>query len=145
MTRGMKAMKPKWTVALVCMSLAMLGDVGCTCKAKSDPPLPTSTTAEAEALETITVPTSEEAGEDIIIEVEADGTYIIDGTDCDLEALDEKLQQIATEHKGEHVIILADKETEYEQIIKLLDLCKKHNTWNVSLAVRRQEAAGGAP
>jgi biopolymer transport protein ExbD len=100
----------------------------------------------------ITLPKSKEATDiqraiqDIIINVRADGTYVINQIVYDRTQIDEILAAIATNYQGAPIIVRGDKEAKYDYIIRLLDLCKKHNIWNISFAVHRQEPAGsGAP
>jgi biopolymer transport protein ExbD len=109
----------------------------------------TSLYAEMEAELNITLPRSVEGGDiereptEVIINVKADGTYVINQITYDLATIDTKLRDLSTLYKGNHIIVRGDKEAKYDYIIRLLDLCKKYNLWNVSFAVRREEAAGG--
>ena len=62
--------------------------------------------------------------------------------------MDQILHDLSEVYRGEHIIVRGDKEAKYDHIIKLLDLCKRHNVWNVSFAVSKEEPAGagaGAP
>jgi len=107
----------------------------------------TSLYAEMEAELNITLPRSTEAGDierlptEIIINVKADGTYVINQISYDQADIDAKLRDISTIYQGNHIILRGDKEAKYDYVIRLLDLCKKHNLWNVSFAVRREEVA----
>ncbi len=107
----------------------------------------TSLYAEMEAELNITLPTSKEAGEvkrpkqDIIINVKADGTYVINQIAYSTEQVDQILHDLSKIYEGEHIIVRGDKEAKYDYIIKLLDLCRKHNVWNVSFAVRKERPA----
>ena len=112
----------------------------------------TSLYAEMEAELNITLPTSEEAADierkptEIIINVKADGTYVINQITYDVAGVDDKLGEISVLYKGDHIIVRGDKEAKYDYIIKLLDICKKYDIWNVSFAVRKERAAAaGTP
>lgn len=137
-------MKGEWITVIVCVMLAMLDLGGC---ARTR----THREAQAEAERDITVPVSDEAEEggqrpqETIIIVEPDGTYVIEGRKHDLEALDEKLRQIAMEHTEQHLVVRGDrdKEAPFEAVVALLDLCKKHDIWNVSFFLRADGAVGG--
>jgi biopolymer transport protein ExbD len=108
----------------------------------------TSMYAQMEAELNITLPKSTEARDiqrepsEIVINVKADGTYVINQISHDSAALDAKLGEIASAYRGDHIIVRGDKEAKYDYIIRLLDLCKKYNIWNISFAVHRQEPAG---
>ena len=114
----------------------------------------TSLYASREAELNITLPVSKEASDverpkqDIIINVKADGTYVINQIAYSAEQVDQILRDLSQVYRGEHIIVRGDKEAKYDHIIKLLDLCKRHNVWNVSFAVSKEEPAGagaGAP
>jgi biopolymer transport protein ExbD len=107
--------------------------------------------AEMEAELNITLPTSEQAGEverersEIIINVMADGTYVVNQISHTAAGLDTILAQLAAApYRGEHIIIRGDKEAKYDYIVTLLDLCRKHDIWNVSFAVRKTEPTAAA-
>jgi len=151
MTRRVKAMKQKRTVALICMTLAMLGEIGCGGKAKSGlrPRTKTAAEAQAEAERRIKVPLPTKDGqatEDIVIEVKADGTYVVGEMSYDLEAIEGVIKEMAENPEIKHVIVTADRGIEFKAAVELLDLCKKHGLSNISFAVRREEAAeAGGP
>ena len=115
----------------------------------------TSLYASREAELNITLPVSKEASDierqkqEITVNVKADGTYVINQITYSAEQVDEILRVLSeVPYKGEHIIVRGDKEAKYDHIIKLLDLCKRHNVWNVSFAVSKEDAAGagaGAP
>jgi biopolymer transport protein ExbD len=110
----------------------------------------TSLYAQMEAELNITLPKSKQASDiqrepsEIVINVKADGTYVINQISHDVPALDAKLREIASVYSGNHIIVRGDKEAKYDYVIRLLDLCKKYNIWNISFAVTRQEPAGTA-
>jgi len=113
----------------------------------------TSLYAEMEAELNITLPKSEEASaieravQDIIVNVKADGTYVINQIAYDAPQVDEILRALAKQYQGDHIIIRGDMEAKYDSIIQLLSLCTKYNIWNINFAVRKEapaeaEAAG---
>ena len=95
---------------------------------------------------------------EIIINVTADGKYIINQIDRPLfredktqgvESIREVLFALASEFKRQgqepHIIIRASKDTRYENVIKVLTECKNAKIENVSFAViKEEEAAGGS-
>jgi biopolymer transport protein ExbD len=112
----------------------------------------TSLYASREAELNITLPVSKEASEverpkqDIVINIKADGTYVINQITYSTDEVNEILRVLSeVPYEGEHVIVRGDKEAKYDYVIKLLDLCKRYNIWNVSFAVSKEEPASAAP
>jgi biopolymer transport protein ExbD len=108
----------------------------------------TSLFGKVEAELNITLPKSREARDierepsEIIINVKADGSYVINQIAYDENQIDEILRALAKVYRGDHIIVRGDKEAKYDYIIRLLDLCKKYSIWNISFAVHRQEPSG---
>lgn len=88
----------------------------------------------------ITVPTADEGvrgqrlpGE-IIVNLDADGRIFINDferTPVQLEAL---LAQVSESFKEQPVIIRADRKTDHEKVVQVLDICRKVDVWNVAFA-----------
>lgn len=88
----------------------------------------------------ITVPTADEGvrgqrepGE-IIVNLDADGRIFINDferTPAQLEAL---LAQVSESFKEQPVIIRADRKTDHEKVVQVLDICRKVDVWNVAFA-----------
>jgi len=110
----------------------------------------TSLYAQMEVELNITLPTSKEASDiereptEIIINVKADGTYVINQIAYTADRVDQILYDLASNYRGQHIIVRGDKEAKYDYIITLLDLCKKHDIWNVSFALRKAETAAAS-
>ena len=49
------------------------------------------------------------------------------------------LQRLAGYFPGQPVIIRADRQTAYEHLIRVLDLCRQSDIWNVSFATLQAE------
>lgn len=99
--------------------------------------------AKVEAELNITLPVSKEgspiqriAGE-MIINVSADGKYILKQLEYDLASFDAKLAELQAVEGGlqEHIIVRGDKDAKFDYVIRLLDLFKKYDIWDVSFAV----------
>ena len=76
-----------------------------------------------------------EPGE-IIVNVLKDGTITVHGesyTDKNLLALLTSLKEI---WPGRPVLIRADKKTTYDNVVRVLDLCRQADIWNISFAVQ---------
>lgn len=99
-----------------------------------------------EQLMDISVPATEEGKErktsvgEIVINVKADGSMVVNGQDNTHEELLAKLKNIASVYKDQAVIIRGDIKTEYDHIVKVLATCQKAGIWNVAFATKRPEA-----
>jgi biopolymer transport protein ExbD len=94
----------------------------------------------------ITLP-SAETGEmpnrlpsEIIINIRADGTHVVNQRELDMQGLSELLTQIVALYPGQPVVIRADLKTPYEFIIGTLDLCRQSDLWNISFATTEPDA-----
>ena len=71
---------------------------------------------------------------EIIVNVSQDGNIVVNRNVLDDEALLSLLQRIVALFPGQPVVIRADKNTDYEHIIKVLDFCRQCDIWNISFA-----------
>jgi biopolymer transport protein ExbD len=71
---------------------------------------------------------------EIILNLHADGRVVVNGRDLESDALGAMLQQVASLFPGQPVLLRADKATAYEQVIRVLDLCRQADIWNISFA-----------
>ena len=88
----------------------------------------------------ITLPTAE-TGEvpkrlpgEIILNVHPDGQVVVNGETLTPDRLSGMLQRLAGLFPGQPVILRADQSTEYEHVVRILDLCRKADIWNISFA-----------
>lgn len=93
----------------------------------------------------VSVPTAESgeskprsAGE-IIINVKKEGSVVINSEIITKESLLEKLTRISEVHQDQAVILRGDKETNYNNIIEVLDTCQQAGIWNVAFATAQTE------
>ena len=93
----------------------------------------------------ITLPTAEAgrgpgppAGE-IIINVFQDGRFVVNQQPLDAKGLGTLLGRIVDLFPGQPVLIRADKKTAYQHVIRVLDLCRKADIWNISFATNVSE------
>ena len=93
----------------------------------------------------ITLPsakTAEEPGRlpgEIIVNLDKKGAIKVNGAPLSLADLEDRLSRISKFYPGQQVIIRADKETKYDNLVKVVDACRAGNVWNFSLAT---EGAG---
>ena len=120
------------------LTLLILGGVPC-CFAQTA----TDVARETKRLETevnISVPASEaeakalkDAGQ-IVINVQADGTLVINKTEMKLAELEKKLTTAASVNLKQAIVVRSDKATAYEHVFNVLDTCRKVGLYHVSFA-----------
>lgn len=71
---------------------------------------------------------------EIIINISQDGRISVNQQDLTLEALKGRLDRLAKYFPGQPVVLRADKATRYEDLIKVIDTCRKADIWNFSMA-----------
>lgn len=104
--------------------------------------------AQFEAELNVQVPVSKEAdpsereATEIIVNVTEDGKFIVNQIERSIEELNDMLKTIADVYHGTHIILRGDKETAWQNMVKVLDACKKVDIWNVSFSVIREESEG---
>ena len=76
---------------------------------------------------------------EIIINLSADGAVSVNGRALSLGELQERIGKVAEYFPGQPVIIRADRETQYNDLVQVIDTCRRANVWNFSLATE----AGG--
>jgi biopolymer transport protein ExbD len=88
----------------------------------------------------ITLPTAETGqiperlpGE-IIVNIRADGGLVVNAQPVTEEQLASMLNRVADLFPGQPVLIRADRRTAYEHVIRVLDLCRQSDIWNISFA-----------
>ena len=94
---------------------------------------------------TVKVPTAQ-TGEpidrlpgEVIINITKEGTVIINKQSLDEKGLVSVLTRIKTIFPGQPVLIRADKGTPYGYVIKVLDLCRQVEIWNIAFATSVSE------
>jgi biopolymer transport protein ExbD len=76
---------------------------------------------------------------EIIVNVRADGTTIVNQRQLERDGLESLLTDIVNLYPGQPVLIRADKATAYEHVIGVLDLCRQADIWNISFATSTVE------
>lgn len=78
-------------------------------------------------------PTDRLPGE-IIINVKGGGEIVVNERTLSPEELASRCRMLAENFPGQPVVIRADKETRYEDFMKVLDVCRKADVYNISFA-----------
>lgn len=76
---------------------------------------------------------------EIIINVRADGTTVVNRRPLNDDGLATLLSRIVDIYPGQPVLIRADKRTAYEDVIGVLDMCRQVDIWNISFATSSAE------
>jgi biopolymer transport protein ExbD len=76
---------------------------------------------------------SDHAKTETIININVDGNFVVNGRSLNADQLESFLQKTAT---SQSVIIRADKKTFHQYVIKVLDICARHNIQDVSFATQ---------
>ena len=71
---------------------------------------------------------------EIILNLAKDGSVRVNGMTVTLGDLGKRLKRVAEYYPGQSVILRADREVKYEELIKLVDTCRGAGIWNFSLA-----------
>ena len=79
------------------------------------------------------VPGARQTGE-LIINIDADGKVFINSKLISDEMLLKLMTQISSAYKTQPVILRADKKTDCQQLIRVLDICRQADIWNIAFA-----------
>lgn len=76
---------------------------------------------------------------EVIINLTADGKMTINQQSFTPEKLQDRLVRLAKLFPGQPVIIRADKNSRTENLIGIIDVCRKADIWNISFATSGEE------
>ena len=71
---------------------------------------------------------------EVIINIAADGKIFLNSVEYSFQRLSATLPELAKMYPDQPVTIRADRETRYENVIMVLDLCRKMDIGNISFA-----------
>jgi biopolymer transport protein ExbD len=77
---------------------------------------------------------------EIIVNVRRDGSLVLEGQGITPAELLDRLTRVAAHYKDVAVILRGDRQTSYENIVNVLDLCRDAGIWNVAFATNRPES-----
>ena len=76
---------------------------------------------------------------EIVVNVKKEGGIIIEGIErTELETL-EMFKSIVAAYPDQALILRGDKEASFDHIVRVLNLCKEANIWNISFATSQPE------
>lgn len=76
---------------------------------------------------------------EVILNVKADGSVVMNRRAMDPAALGDALKKIAALYPDQAVILRGDENTDYRHVVEVLDICRRANIWNVAFATSRPE------
>ena len=76
---------------------------------------------------------------EVILNVKANGTVVMNRRQMNSAELQETLQKIASLYPDQAVILRGDENTDYRHVVEVLDICRRANIWNVAFATSRPE------
>ncbi len=94
----------------------------------------------------ITLPTAQTSEQpdripgEIIINIRDNGTVVVNQLEMNEAALDRLLNRIVEQFSDWAVLIRADEDTRYEDVIDVLDACRRADIWNVSFATTIEDS-----
>ncbi len=91
----------------------------------------------------VQVPTAREGKEsrravgEVILNVKADGSVVMNRREMNTEELEAALAKIQSLYPDQAVVLRGDETTEYSRIVEVLDVCRSANIWNVAFATSK--------
>ena len=78
---------------------------------------------------------------EVIINITKDGQVCINQQFLTLDVLKTRLTRLGESFKGQPVVLRADKDTRYENLMNVVDICRQSNIWNFSMATTEDKSA----
>ncbi|MFZ4387827.1 MAG: ExbD/TolR family protein [Chthoniobacterales bacterium] len=78
---------------------------------------------------------------EVIINVKADGTMVMNRRPMSPEDLLTALSRVASLYPDQAVVLRGDQRVDYGHIVQTLDLCRRANIWNVAFATATPASA----
>ena len=79
---------------------------------------------------------------EIIVNVKKDGAIFVEGSQNSDDELLATLTQITRDYPDQAVILRGDKETAFDHIVAVLNVCQKAGIWNVAFSTVRPSPDG---
>ena len=123
-TQGGVPLTPMMDVVFLLLCFFVTSQIFAQWETEIDVTLPTATTGE--------IP--QRLPGEVIINVLPDGRAVVNGQELDDAALRSMLDRLVALFPGQPVLLRADKSTPYEHVVRVLDLCRQSDLWNISFA-----------
>jgi len=76
---------------------------------------------------------------DVIVNITRDGALTVNNVTLTRDDLYARLSRLAQLFPGQSVVIRADRETAYENVMAVIDLCRRADIWNLLFATGEEE------
>ncbi|CAI9085421.1 biopolymer transporter ExbD [Candidatus Methylacidiphilum fumarolicum] len=76
---------------------------------------------------------------EVIINITKDGQVNLNHRVVSAKELEEIIRGVIQQYPDQAIIIRADEETSYKEVIKVLDVCRAVNAWNIAFATNRPD------
>ena len=127
-------MAPLIDIIFLTLVFFMVTSVYATIESEVDIALPTADSA---------VQTERAQGE-IFINLQRDGTIVVNGQQMDVAKLQDVLYRVAEHFPGGSVILRGDRDAMLGRAVEVLDCCRKADIQNISIAALTPEQASAA-
>lgn len=84
------------------------------------------------------------AGNQIVLNVSADGSIRIEDKIVSDTEVTRRLEAVAAEFENQPLRIRAEKETKFQDIVRVIDLCQRAGIWDISFATVKTPDEQGA-
>jgi biopolymer transport protein ExbD len=119
---------------LVLLCYSIMSQIFTQWEAELDVKLPTASSAQIE----------QRLPGEIILNIMKNGTTVVNGRTLSDPELASLLRRLVDLFPGQPVLLRADKQTDYEHVIKVLDFCRQADIWNVSFATGLVDKKAGS-
>ncbi|ACD82879.1 ExbD/TolR family protein [Candidatus Methylacidiphilum infernorum] len=76
---------------------------------------------------------------EVIINITKDGQVNLNRRVVSAQELEEIIKGVIQQYPDQAIIIRADEDTSYKEVIKVLDVCRGVNAWNIAFATNRPD------
>lgn len=96
----------------------------------------------------VNVPTAEEGSTEsrgyleVVVNVREDGTIVIEKKDYTVDELQTYMANLFRVNKDQPIRIRGDGKTDYQDIVNVIDRCRKAGIWNISFATQSPKPQG---
>jgi biopolymer transport protein ExbD len=120
---------PMIDIMFLLLSFFIASQIYAQWETEIDIKLPTSATGDQ----------PDRAAAEIILNIRDDGTLVVNQREFDHAGLGALLQRVVKLYPGQPVLIRADRQTPYQYVVSVLDLCRSADIWNISFATSVEE------
>ncbi|MDR0534254.1 MAG: biopolymer transporter ExbD [Verrucomicrobiales bacterium] len=73
---------------------------------------------------------------EILINLDRDGNIIVNQKTLSSQELQKILTQVTSDFPDQAIILRADKDTNYQNVIRVIDICKAAHVWNIAFTTQ---------